>query len=53
MIHVYIEPDVDETRSVYNLITINVDDNGNERTEIIPYPTLEQAQHAAENMRVK
>ena len=48
MIHVYIEPDVDETKSVYNLITINVDDNGNESTEIIPYPTLEQAQHAAE-----
>jgi hypothetical protein len=48
MMHVYIEPDVDKTKSVYNLITINIDDNGNESTEIIPYPTLEQAQEAAE-----
>jgi hypothetical protein len=48
MMHVYIEPDVDKTKLVYNLITINIDDNGNESTEIIPYPTLEQAQEAAE-----
>ena len=44
----FVEADVDEIRTVWNLITITVDDDGKEQTEVTSFATKQQAVEAKE-----
>ena len=44
----FVEADVDENRTVWNLIALFIDDDGNEQTEVTPFATKQQAIEAKE-----
>jgi hypothetical protein len=44
----FIEADVDENRVVWNLITLSVDEDGKEVTEVTSFATKQQAKEAKE-----